>query len=128
MRHLIKVHGGTIYHNWTNAAMAIYHLDGLDDRLKEVVKRSTSLFQQLNKLPGISITSLKGGTNIFHLQVTKDIDLAKLRESLGKQYKIYIDGRRGNDPVKITVNDSLLGRTDQELVEAFKASLAKAKK
>jgi threonine aldolase len=127
MRHLIKVHGGTIYQNWTNAAMALYHLEGLDDRLKAVVKKSAELFPQLNKLAGISITALKGGTNIFDLQVTKDIDLGKFRESLNKQYKIYIGGRRGNDPVKIMVNETLLGRTDQELVEAFKASLAKAK-
>ena len=51
MRHLIKVHGGTMYQFWINAAMALYHLEGLDERLKAVVKRSTELFTQLNKLP-----------------------------------------------------------------------------
>lgn len=128
MRHLIKVHGGTMYQFWINAAMALHHLEGLDDRLKGVVKKSTELFTQLNKLPGLQINTLKGGTNIFDLQVTKEIDLAKFRDSLRKEYNIYMGGRRDNDPVKIMVNETLLSRDTQLIVDAFKVSLAKAKK
>ncbi|AXY72948.1 aminotransferase class I/II-fold pyridoxal phosphate-dependent enzyme [Paraflavitalea soli] len=127
MRHLIKVHGGTMYQFWINAAMALYHLEGLEERLKAVVKRSAELFTQLNKLPGLQINTLKSGTNIFELQVTKEIDLAKLRDALRKEYNIYVGNRQGNDPVKITVNETLLSRDTQLMVEAFKASLAKAR-
>lgn len=127
MRHLIKVHGGTMYQFWINAAMALYHLEGLEERLKAVVKRSAELFTQLNKLPGLQINALKSGTNIFELQVTKEIDLAKLRDALRKEYNIYVGNRQGNDPVKITVNETLLSRDTQLMVEAFKASLAKAR-
>lgn len=127
MRHLIKVHGGTMYQFWINAAMALHHLEGLEERLKAVAKKSTELFTQLNQLPGLTINTLKGGTNIFELQVAKEINLGKFRESLNKQFNIFMGGRRDNDPVKITVNETLLTRSNQLIVEAFKASLAKAK-
>lgn len=115
-----------IFQNWINAAMALHHLEGLDDRLKAVIKKSTELFEQLNKLPGIKISALPAGSNIFDLQVAGNVDLAKLRESLNKQYRIFMGGRRGNGPIKITVNESLLTRDNASVVEAFKASLANA--
>lgn len=127
MRHLIKVHGGTIYQNWINAAMALHHLEGLDDRLKSMAKKATELFGQLNQLPGIKISSLKGGSNIFDLQIAKDVDLVKLKETLNKQHSIFIGGMRGDDPIKIQVNETLLARDNQQIVEAFKASLSRAK-
>lgn len=126
MRHLIKVHGGTVYQNWINAAMALYHLEGLDDRLKTMVKKATELFDQLNQLPGIKISSFKGGSNIFDLQVAQHVNLAKLRETLNKQYNIFMPGRRGDDPIKLTVNETLLARDNQQIVDAFKKSLASA--
>lgn len=126
MRHLIKVHGGTVYQNWINAAMALYHLEGLDDRLKTMVKKATELFDQLNQLPGIKISSFKGGSNIFDLQVAQHVNLAKLRETLNKQYNIFMPGRRGDDLIKLTVNETLLARDNQQIVDAFKKSLASA--
>jgi threonine aldolase len=33
MPHLMKIHGGSMYGNWTNAAMALYRLDGFESRL-----------------------------------------------------------------------------------------------
>lgn len=126
MRHLIKVHGGTVYQNWINAAMALYHLEGLDDRLKTMVKKATELFDQLNQLPGIKISSFKGGSNIFDLQVAQHVNLAKLRETLNKRYNIFMPGRRGDDPIKLTVNETLLTRDNQQIVDAFKKSLASA--
>src|SRR6201999_633420 len=33
MEHLVKVHGGAMYQNWANASMALYHLEGIEERL-----------------------------------------------------------------------------------------------
>lgn len=127
MRHLIKVHGGAVFQNWINAAMVMHHLDGLDGRLKQMASQALTLFEQLNRLPGIRINALPGGSNIFHLQLDAGIDLAKLRENLNKQHRIFLGNRRGNDPIGLTVNETLLLRDNARIVEAFQASLAKAK-
>jgi threonine aldolase len=65
MPHLIKVHGGAMYGNWSNAAMALHRLDGIETRLQNAIKRADQLFPELNKVSGIKITALPGGTNIY---------------------------------------------------------------
>lgn len=127
MRHLMKVHGGTMYQSWVNAAMAFYHLEGLDDRLKKMAQQAQELFTQLNNLPGIKINPLPNGSNIFHLEPANTVDLAKLRETLNKKHNIFMPGRRGNDPVRLTVNESLLKRDNKNLIAAFKDALQAAK-
>jgi threonine aldolase len=64
MPHLIKIHGGAMYSNWTNAAMALHRLEGVETRLKAAVAQSRELFEALNKIPGIKISALNSGTNI----------------------------------------------------------------
>lgn len=67
MPHLIKVHGGNMYGNWANAAMALYQLQGMEARLQTAIKRANEIFEALNKLPGVKVTSTPGGTNIYNL-------------------------------------------------------------
>src|SRR5678815_121641 len=62
MPHLIKIHGGNMFGNWLNAAMALHRLDGIEERLKEAIRRSKEIFASLNDM-GIKITELDGGTN-----------------------------------------------------------------
>lgn len=127
MRHLMKVHGGAMYQNWVNAAMALHHLEGLDERLQRMAQQAQELFTQLNKLPGIKISPLPNGSNIFHLEMGNGVDLARLRETLNKKHHMLLPGRRGNEPVRITVNESLLKRDNKSIVAAFKEALQAAK-
>lgn len=127
MRHLIKVHGGAVYQNWINGAMALHHLNGIDERLKTMAKKSADLFALLNQLPGCSITPIKNGSNIFYLQTAKDIDANRLRDILAKKHDIYLLRRQGSDPVKLFVNETLLARDNGSIVAAFKDALALAK-
>ncbi len=62
MPRLIKVHGGNMYGNWANAAMALYRLQGMEARLQAAIKRANEVFEALNKLPGVKVTSTPGGT------------------------------------------------------------------
>lgn len=127
MRHLIKVHGGAVYQNWINAAMALHHLNGIDERLKTVARKSADLFAALNQLPGCTITPVKNGSNIFYLQTAKDIDANKLRDILAKKHDIHMLRRQGSDPIKLFVNETLLVRDNNSLVTAFKEALAATK-
>ena len=69
MPHLIKIHGGNMYGNWLNAAMALHRLEGLEERLQEAIKRSTKIFASLNKIKGVRINALDDGTNIYELSL-----------------------------------------------------------
>src|SRR5687768_2723844 len=40
MEHLIKIHGGTMFGNWANAAMALHRLEGFEKRMKDAVKNA----------------------------------------------------------------------------------------
>lgn len=124
MPHLIKIHGGTMYGNWANAAMALHRLEGLETRLKDVVSRSAELFALLNKIPGITITALNAGTNIYQLQLGKEVDAKKMNASLRNTYNIRIPLPPDNNSKSfITVNETLLYRDNNYIVEAFKKAM-----
>jgi len=127
MEHLIKVHGGTIFSNWSKAAMALYHLDGLEDRLKKTAAQATDLFEKLNKVPGLSITALKGGSNIFDFKLPAGTDIKKFRKALYENHKVIIRGAGPDGTIKLQVNETLLRTDNQFLVKAFSDSLSAAK-
>ena len=123
MPHLIKVHGGAMYGNWTNAAMALHRLEGIETRLQTAIKRADQLFPELNKINGIKITALQGGTNIYSLELAKEINARQLQEKLNKEYKIIIPFPRDNNTGPLTVNETLLYQPLDYVVNAFKKSL-----
>jgi threonine aldolase len=124
MPHLIKIHGGTMYGNWANAAMALHRLDGLETRLQKAVTASTALFAALNKIPGITITPLNDGTNIYPLQLGKAVDGKKLQAALRNSYNIRMPFPDSNNRVMLTVNETLLYRDVDYITGAFKKSMA----
>ncbi|GAB2551116.1 threonine aldolase family protein [Spirosoma aerophilum] len=127
MDHLTKIHGGVVFMNWANAAMALHHLQGLDDRLKGSAIQARQLFTQLNQLPGINITEITGGTNIVNLQVSASVNASKLREILWAKHGIDLPPAKADGSMKLMINESLLNRTNDQLVAAFTEALTSAK-
>jgi threonine aldolase len=124
MPHLIKIHGGSMYGNWANASMALHRLEGLETRLQKAVTASTALFAALNKIPGITITPLNNGTNIYQLQLGKAVDGKKLQAALRGSYNIRIPFPDTTNRIMLTVNETLLYRDVDYITAAFKKSMA----
>jgi len=124
MEHLIKVHGGSMYRNWTSAAMALQRLEGVESRLQAAIARSKELFALLNKIPGINIAALKDGTNIYLLTLAKNIDGKKLSEILSKQNGIRMGGPDAENIVRISVNETMLYKDVKYLGKAFEDAVA----
>ena len=127
MSHLIKIHGGNMYGNWLNAAMALHRLEGIEERLQESIRRSTKIFAALNKIKGIKINALDGGTNIYHMNLDSRIDFQKMAENLASNYFIRIIPRMdetGN--LRITVNETLLYQDTNYIINAFKEAIKTA--
>jgi threonine aldolase len=123
MPHLIKIHGGSMYGNWTNAAMAMERLEGFENRLQNSIKRANEIFSELNKLASIKITPLLGGTNIYQLTLSGKADGKKLRESLNKTYNIKMAPFNEKNEAQLTVNETLLYQTADYVIHAFKKSI-----
>ncbi len=119
MPHLIKVHGGGIFTNWGNAAMALHHLNDIDSVLQSVIKKAASLFAEINKIPGLKVTDLHYGTNIHQLFWGKGIDTVKAAKWLRDEKGIIIAQPHANGASGITVNPTLLRRSNDELINAF---------
>jgi threonine aldolase len=125
MPHLMKIHGGSMYGNWTNAAMALHRMDGFEERLQSSIKRANEIFAELNKENTIKITSLDGGTNIYNLTLSKETDGAKLRDSLSKNFNIRIPALNKENQTKLMVNETLLYQQADQVIQAFKKSISK---
>lgn len=125
MEHLVKIHGGSMYGNWLNAAMALNRLEGMETRLHEAHQRAEKLFAALNQLSGIKINALDAGTNIYNLQFDPTINGEKMQEKLFTTYGIRIPRPDKSNQAKISVNETLLYREYDYVLDAFKKSLTR---
>ncbi|UFH56320.1 low specificity L-threonine aldolase [Spirosoma sp. KNUC1025] len=127
MEHLAKVHGGVVFMSWANAAMALHHLAGLEDRLKRSVLQARQLFDRLNELPELKIKRIANGTNISTAQLNQSVNAQKLTDNLWQQHKIAWPMAKADGSFKLMVNDSLLNQTNDQLVAALKSAIQTAK-
>lgn len=118
MPHLIKMHGGLMYRNWTNAAMALHEVDGYTERLVNARKKGETLIGMLNSLPQIKITSWPNATNTYRMELN------------GVNKKAFQNALKAVDITAgqtiFSVNVSILHRDNNELFNAFKNALKTA--
>lgn len=121
--HLIKIHGGSMYGNWTNAAMALHRLEGVEERFRLAKQAATTIFKELNNTGDFTITPLDNGTNIYRLAIAKRIDGKKVQTNLSNQYQIRIPRPNEQNECLISVNETILYRDNNYLISAFKNSI-----
>lgn len=123
MTHLVKIHGGSIFRNWTHAAVALYHAEGIEERLAQTHQRSEELVRLLNQQPSIKVTPLQHGTNIYTAQLSGITDAAKLVNTLLKEHNIRI-GRPGEaGELRLSMNETILYQDVRQIANAFRKAL-----
>ncbi|HEY4063434.1 MAG TPA: aminotransferase class I/II-fold pyridoxal phosphate-dependent enzyme [Puia sp.] len=127
MEHLVKVHGGSMYQNWTNAAIALHNLEGIEERLQTTREKAERLFKTLNQITGIHIEAPPQNSNVFYLRLAKGYDGTKFAGVLREQYAVRIPSPEADGISRIRVNESLLLREVDSIVAAFRAALPLAK-
>ena len=116
MDHLMKIYGGSMYGNWTNAAIASNQLEDYESRLKNARKRAEELFALLNGLPEIKVVPINDGTNIYEMQI-KGVKPSQFQAAMANEgIRIFVPGM-------IYVNVSILYRDTNTLFNAFKNAL-----
>ncbi|MBA2612364.1 MAG: aminotransferase class I/II-fold pyridoxal phosphate-dependent enzyme [Bacteroidetes bacterium] len=123
MPHLIKIHGGNMAENWFNAAMALHKLNGVDTRFADAKKRSGEVFVELNKIKGLQITEISGGSNIYTLQLPKEVSGENFCKKLYESFKIAVNYPNEKNQIDLLVNETLLYQNTEYIIDAFKKSL-----
>ena len=126
MVHQMKIHGGSMYGNWLNAAMALNRIEGLESRLKAAITNANRIFTEVNKIPGINISPLEGGSNIYRLKITGSFNGSKMTQELASKYNMRMAPPNADKEIMITVNETLLYREPDWIIDAFKSALKSA--
>jgi threonine aldolase len=119
MKHLVKVHGGAVFGNWPNAAMALHFLDGFDKRMRNAKEQSGELFAMLDQIR-IKVSSLPGGTNLFTVQLPAGVSDEKMQAVLRKEHAIAIGRKSADGLLRIKINETLLYRDNNKILQSFK--------
>lgn len=128
MHHLVKIHGGGVFTNWPNAAMALHHLEDVDRVMKEVKEKSHMLFSLFNQIDGIQVEHPEQGSNVSLMKIGKGIDSVKLRGHLRHEHNIILGQPRQTDGmIAVKTNATLLRRANNQLVSAFEDAIRIAK-
>ncbi len=120
MSHMIKVHGGSMYGNWANAAMALYRMEGFDNRIKNTISRMQEVVTGVNKIKGVKISPLEGGTNIYAFELAKEIDGVKMQKTLYQEYNMVMARPDETNRALITFNETILYQPADFVISAIK--------
>ena len=123
--HLVKIHGGSIFTNWPNAAMALSHLQGIEGRLETTIRKSNELFAMLREVSEVEITGFTDGTNTRLLRVSPRVDLTKFKDSLRANY-ITTGVPQADGLIRMKVNETLLLQPNARILEAFRSAVRAA--
>jgi threonine aldolase len=125
--HLIKILGGSVLHSWANTAMALHYLEGVDERWDQIRKKGDKLIEQLSQLKGAQLKAVENGSNVFVLELDDGISFADFAGHLYAEHKISLRPPDARGNLRFKVNETLLTRETDEIVEAWMSALSKSK-
>jgi len=122
IRHWMKAYGGTMHRNWYNALIALYFLDGVEERMAAVRQRAEDLFRKLDAIDRLRVERVERGSNKVRLYV--DIaDVDAFGKKLLEDHNVRLSPRNDEGFIPVKVNETLLDVPVAGIVEAFESSL-----
>ena len=118
-----RMFGGGLASANFSAALALKGAEGFEERFNAAIKRATTLFDKLNTLAGIHVGRIENGSNIFPMDLSRDLDLEKFVKIL-QEHSVSVslgdsDSRRGT----LRVNISILRQDVEVLFATFRSAL-----
>jgi threonine aldolase len=118
VRELRHAYGGLIYHGWQSALPALAALPGFQQRFLAARAAGDRLFEGLQSAGGFEIKRVPDGSNITVVEVSQ----ARATNLQARLAKADVHVRPVEDgKVLISVNETILRQSTQELVRAFTA-------
>jgi len=122
IEHWMKAYGGTMRRNWHNALVALYYLDGIEERLTAVRHRAEELYRKLNTIDGLRVERVERGSNKSKLFVDID-DVDAFGKRMLEEHNVRLRRRNDQGFIPVKVNETLLDTPVDSIVEAFESSL-----
>jgi threonine aldolase len=121
LHHVRRMFGGGLASVWPFAAVALHYLSGFSDRFTRAVRTSEELIEGLRRHDRFAIDRIASGTNLFRLRVDAGDPIAwqKRLEAMG----VLVPMPQRNTFL-IGVNETLIRRTADELIDSFLHALA----
>jgi threonine aldolase len=124
--HQIKILGGNMLHSWINTAMALHYLDGVKERWNQIVRVANALIAELNKIKGLLITPVNKGSNVYDMQLDEKISMQEFFAYMLREHQISFRPPEKSGIVKFKVNQTLLTRNPDEILQAFRQGVEQA--
>ena len=118
-----RMFGGGLASANFSAALALKGAEGFEERFNAAIKRATILFDKLNTLAGIHIGRIENGSNIFPMDLSRDIDLDKFVKILQEQSISVSLGDPDQRRSTLRVNTTILRQDVETLFAAFRSAL-----
>lgn len=118
-----RMFGGGLSSAALAAALALQGMDGFEERFGDAMIKALGLFDDLNRLGGLTISPYEHGSNIFPLSLDADVEAESLIEELAKRF-IFVSADEANETrIHLTVNTTILRQTNNDIASAFEAAL-----
>ncbi len=118
-----RMFGGGLSSAALAAALALRGMDGFEARFGEAMSKAGALFGELNELGGLSVKAYEHGSNIFRLTLGEDVDTESFIRELSDRLVFVSADEYDDTKVHLTVNTTILRRTNDEIASAFEAAL-----
>ena len=121
--HQIKILGGTMLRNWSNTAMALHYLNGIEERWNHLLQTASYFISELNQLDGVEITSIENGSNVYDLKLSGEIDLKELTDYLYSTHNISLGRANEQGIIRFKINETLLVRDIKEILNVWSTGI-----
>ncbi len=118
--HMRRMFGGGLNQCWPFAAVALHYVEGFADRYRRAVDTSERLFRMLEETGRFRIERIPNGSNIVLLHLLKG-DRKSFVEKLATK-GIAVAVPPGMNACRLTINESVIRRSPEELAQAFVAA------
>ena len=124
MYHDRRTFGGGLNAAYLPAALALKGIQGFEERFAAAMRQARELFDQLNELGAIRIETFEHGSNIFPLGLDERVDVDMFIDALGTHGVQVSPDEADPSRVYLTVNTTILRKSNAQLLEAFAYALA----
>ncbi len=121
--HHRRMFGGGLSSAALAAALALEGVDGFEDRFAKAMSKASSLFHELNAIPGLTVGAYEHGSNIFSLTLPAGVELEHFANRLAEFRVIVNAGEEDRASPHLTVNTTILRQSNEQIVNAFRVAV-----
>ena len=107
------------------ASLALHGMEEFEEDFATALRKSEQLFNDINKLSGLSIEPFAHGSNIFPLILESAVNSEILADTLA-QSGVFIYPIAGSQTVDLHVNPTVLRQPNEAILSAFTIALSRA--